>query len=439
MRKKIIDIAEFHARLAGGARPKTAVRLAATDALTASDSEERIVSFVFSDNTVDRYGDVIDARGWQLDNFRKSPVALFGHRTDAAESVIGKARNVRVEGGRLIGEIEFAEAAVNPTAETVYQMVKGGFLTACSVGFAPVEWSLSKEKGRQGGIDFKRQELLEISVVPVPANPNAIALAKAAGIDVGRLGLARVPVISKKGLYSVSALAGLLAQLGWLEDDVEWEAEYEGDGSAVPQMLTDAMKLLGQVLIAMTVEEVSELLAEEDGGEPVIIVDDPVVMEGLTPAQRAFVAIARGLAGAHGDRYLVKSSVRLTKEAADRIKETVRKWQQEPRGVIVLDQNLELIRLGPDGSAVTGAAQETEVVGEPFSKEQLTALRAWASKIDRAGKVLSTADEKTLREAHDMITKGYAMIKDMVDAAGGDDSEDAAKALRERQVRLLAI
>ena len=97
-------------------------------------------------------------------------------------------------------------------------MVKGGFVNSVSVGFQPIEWTLAKDKARPGGIDFKKQKLLEISVVPIPANENAIALARAAGIDVDRLGLVQkvAPVPTKKGLEQVSWLAGLLSELGCL-------------------------------------------------------------------------------------------------------------------------------------------------------------------------------------------------------------------------------
>jgi hypothetical protein len=37
------------------------------------------LDFVLSDATVDRYGDIIDAKGWDLTNFKKNPIALFGH------------------------------------------------------------------------------------------------------------------------------------------------------------------------------------------------------------------------------------------------------------------------------------------------------------------------------------------------------------------------
>lgn len=265
MRRNIVDIADFHAALGRGEDVRGAVRLAPTAEISAA--EGRVVTFVFSDATVDRYGDTIDQRGWVLDKFRSNPVVLFGHDDKTAANVVGKAANVRVEGNQLMGDIEFAPATVNPQAEVVYQLVKGGYLNSVSVGFQPIDWALSKDKSRPGGVDFKKQELLEISIVPIPANANALVQAKAAGIDVDRVAMllnARPAAkMQAKGLYEVSWLACLLMDLAWLEEMVEWEAEYEGDGSPVPMMLTDAVNQLGQTLVSMTVEEVTELLAEE--------------------------------------------------------------------------------------------------------------------------------------------------------------------------------
>jgi HK97 family phage prohead protease len=244
-------------------------------------TEPRTLGFVFSDESIDRYGDIIQARGWVLANFNANPVALFGHDAGSVENVIGRARNVRVNGTQLVGDIEFMTAEVNPNAEAVFRMLQGGFLKTVSVGFAPLEWEQAKDKTRPGGIDFKRQELLEISVVPIPANPNALVQAKAAGIDVERLGLQEVPpatrvaVVTRKGLYSVGYLAQILCDLGYLQDSVAWEAEYEGDGSKVPAALMDAMKALGQVLIDMTAEEVGELLAGDDEDELVVMLSAP--------------------------------------------------------------------------------------------------------------------------------------------------------------------
>ena len=68
-------------------------------------SGERALDVVASDETPDRYGDIITASGWQLANYQKNPVALWLHgRTHP--SAQWKAR--RVEGRQLLGRIRFA-------------------------------------------------------------------------------------------------------------------------------------------------------------------------------------------------------------------------------------------------------------------------------------------------------------------------------------------
>jgi HK97 family phage prohead protease len=268
-----MNLKEFRSALArdGGIAPGSAVVRFTSAEVPAVAADSRVATFVFSDNSVDRYGDTIDARGWMLDKFMANPVALFGHDSNSVENVIGKARNVRVEGQRLIGEIEFIEASVNPNAEAVFQMVKGGYLNAVSVGFAPIEWSLAKDKNRPQGVDFKKQELLEISVVPIPANPSALVQARAAGIDVDRLKLQTEasPPIKVKSLWHIAWLADILMDLDILEDCVEWETAMEEDGSVIADRLKSELQSLGQILIDMTIEEVTELLADPDAaGEP---------------------------------------------------------------------------------------------------------------------------------------------------------------------------
>jgi hypothetical protein len=55
------------------------------------------------------------------------------------------------------------------------------FISACSVGFVPLKYSFSRDPDRPFGIDFERQELLEVSIVPIPANANALVQGRSAG------------------------------------------------------------------------------------------------------------------------------------------------------------------------------------------------------------------------------------------------------------------
>lgn len=70
--------------------------------------------------------------------------------------------------------MEFIDGSINPAAEQVFQLVKAGFLRACSVGFCPLDPPMVNAKG---GNDYGRVELLEVSLVPVPAQPAALAKA----------------------------------------------------------------------------------------------------------------------------------------------------------------------------------------------------------------------------------------------------------------------
>jgi len=139
------------------------------------DDEDRTVDFIISTAAKDRDGDTIDPKGWILTNFLKNPVVLFGH--DNRSLPVGKAENIRLEGGALKASVKFADAGMNPLAESVFRMVKAGFLNATSVGFSPIEFERS-----DGGIQFIKQELLEFSIVPIPSNPEALVTAK--GLDL---------------------------------------------------------------------------------------------------------------------------------------------------------------------------------------------------------------------------------------------------------------
>lgn len=142
------------------------------------DRENRKASFIISTGGMDRDGDTIASDGWMLDNYRKNPVVLFGH--DSRSLPVAKATRVDVNMD-LESDAVFADRETYEFADTVFRMLEQRFLNAVSVGFDPVEF---KFREADGGIDFLRQELLEYSIVPIPANPNALQRAKEFGIDL---------------------------------------------------------------------------------------------------------------------------------------------------------------------------------------------------------------------------------------------------------------
>ena len=84
-----------------------------------------------------------------------------------------------------------------------------------------------------------------------------------------------------KGLYSCAQLAQVLTEMGYIHDGAAWEAEVEQDASKLPAMLANILTDLGAALIAMTQEEVTELL--EDHGVEVMPMDAAYVTAGATP------------------------------------------------------------------------------------------------------------------------------------------------------------
>ena len=335
---------------------------------------DRQIKVVASTAVKDRIGDIMIPRGCDVSLYQKNPIVLANHDPNLP---IGTAE-ISVGDDAIEALITFAPAGASAKADEYCALAKAGVLNTVSVGFQPVEAEPIKGAGEL----YKAWSLLELSLVSVPANPEAVVTARSlemaekgqkwrvgasrnlpvsnieewneeeaarsifehAGLGTdhadanfarkgfllyddknpldkasyklpfakmhegrltsigaaldqmeGRLSelpeeaqekakavLAHYrekanPVKNKtikalvklgetakgKGLYEVGELARCLAELGYLESWVELEAEQEGDGSSVPDMLKGAMRQIGEALIAMTVEEVAELLHHE--------------------------------------------------------------------------------------------------------------------------------------------------------------------------------
>jgi HK97 family phage prohead protease len=135
-------------------------------------------TFVLSDESVDRMGDIILSSGWQLRNFTANPVALFSHIRDFA---IGTWSALRIENKQLKGDLHLAPESTSDRVGEVVRLVRAGVLKAVSVGFRPLQ---SRPRGKdQPGVVFERSELLECSLCAIPANPSSLAVAKSLGIS----------------------------------------------------------------------------------------------------------------------------------------------------------------------------------------------------------------------------------------------------------------
>ena len=140
--------------------------------------EKRVLDYICSDESVDRAGDIIKQKGWDLTNFKKNPVVMAFHNYGTYP--IGNALKVKVIDNKLRMTILFADKDINPEAEIAYQMANSGFMKAGSVGFMPIEYHYPEDKEREElgmgtyGVVFDKQELLEHTVCGIPMNQGAL-------------------------------------------------------------------------------------------------------------------------------------------------------------------------------------------------------------------------------------------------------------------------
>ena len=118
-----------------------------------------------STNALDRTGDIIDHNAWKdggLDNYGDNPIILFNHDYNRP---IGRAKYCDVTQNGL--ELE---AKISKSAGDIVDLIKDGVLGAFSVGFKVKDADYNKETD---GFFIKSAELLEVSVVSIPANQTA--------------------------------------------------------------------------------------------------------------------------------------------------------------------------------------------------------------------------------------------------------------------------
>jgi HK97 family phage prohead protease len=129
--------------------------------------QDNTFTAIASKEVVDRMGDIVKIDGIKIDNYLRNPVILFNH---FPEKVIGKAVDVLKTSDSLIVKIQFANT---PLAQEIKELVAEGFLNTLSIGFMPLQY---KPNDNGNGIVYESVELLEVSIVSIPANPEAVVL-----------------------------------------------------------------------------------------------------------------------------------------------------------------------------------------------------------------------------------------------------------------------
>lgn len=129
----------------------------------------RVYTFRASTAAVDRQNEIIDQNGWDLSSYLANPVVLDSHKYESVHDVIGRSVRTEVVNGALEVDIIFAD-------DDVEELVSKGFLRTVSVGFR----SMARRPGSATEpVTHTRMELLEVSLVAIPANREAVRIRSA--------------------------------------------------------------------------------------------------------------------------------------------------------------------------------------------------------------------------------------------------------------------
>ncbi len=154
-----------------------------------------VLRFRASTDMIDRHRSIVKQGG--IDTEHYSGAFLWGH--DSFKGMFGGTPDIKNNLGKVIGknlttferggkeaqatDIDVRFSKVNPFAVLAQGMVREGILGNTSIAFIPKKAHREDVDGEEIRV-YDKVELLEISLVPVPSNPEAQALVRAMGLGL---------------------------------------------------------------------------------------------------------------------------------------------------------------------------------------------------------------------------------------------------------------
>ncbi|MDX1903794.1 MAG: HK97 family phage prohead protease [Thermonemataceae bacterium] len=132
------------------------------------------MEIILSDESLNRQGTRVLTKGVSLENFKKNPVMFYNHDR---ERVIGRWENIRKTAeGTVLATPVFDVG--DDFAKEIKRKYEEGFLKAASIGILVTAVSNDPDLmlNGQSWATITKSELLEASIVDIPANANAVKL-----------------------------------------------------------------------------------------------------------------------------------------------------------------------------------------------------------------------------------------------------------------------
>lgn len=185
---------------------------------------------VLSDSSLNRYGYRVLTEGINIETFKKNPVMLYMHYRDEGTPLycdykaIGHWEDIQIDGDQLSAVPVFDK--VDELSETISKKFEAGTFNAASIGIRILETSSDKAAVVQGQTreTVTKCDLMEASIVDVPANANAVRLYDKSNCAKLAAGLedSVVPALKQEEKMNLkSSLKAVLAFLGIEPDKAE--------------------------------------------------------------------------------------------------------------------------------------------------------------------------------------------------------------------------
>jgi HK97 family phage prohead protease len=164
--------------LRGSPPPSRGTRLLQFNASTYDATTHAVEAILSTGARVNRYSFqeelLVSAEAVDLQRAQMGQVKLLdSHNVYGLGAVLGTVSNVRIQGGNLVGLLTFDQSEQGIAAEG---QVARGVVTGVSIGYGVKIWTLAETSPEGDAPDIWRAtswELLEVSLVSVPADPGA--------------------------------------------------------------------------------------------------------------------------------------------------------------------------------------------------------------------------------------------------------------------------
>lgn len=157
------------------------------------DEKNKSVRVLASSDSVDSYGDIVDQKTFLLDRYKQNPCVLYGHNNVGVFGMggapewtlpVGFATDFGVGADGLEATLNFVNSKASPMAPYCWEGFLQQSIRAVSIGFYPHEVTEEPHPDADPNdadddstvYRLSQNELFEISVVPIGANPDAVAL-----------------------------------------------------------------------------------------------------------------------------------------------------------------------------------------------------------------------------------------------------------------------